>query len=327
MVQKIKLMYKPILFILLAWIVLVVLRSSDTDMSFTVLTNRYGQKNISPILSNKITGEFVAKHNNLGIIGVRLITHDDSQVNKLKFFIKESDAVDWYYVNTYRVTTLPNTNLFPFGFPIIKQSAGKSYKFELDLVEDGSRRGLELDSQYPVYTTYYKYYKRELLTHPSEFIMFLINKTESYFTNFVEIGYLTIYLGVVVTLYCVISPILLRRPSKVLPFALIITVIVFDIYFDYNVSEVVSVGLTSIVILSLLYQNITSRTLYIIGFMYFVLCSVFLFVGSEQMLQKAGIWGFIFLCIGFVKDAYESVRSGSGRTALTIAKIPWQRKR
>ncbi len=304
-------------FIGIAWVTLVILHGVSSDISFSVLKNRYGIASVA-VTDDKITGEFVAKEDNFGIIGVRLATRDITKVDKVRFSLKEKNAADWYYGNDYRITSLPNTRLFPFGFPIIRNSAGKVFQFEITRREGETR----ILNTFPAFNAYYKFYKKDLLRQPRDFGLFLVKKTISYFSNLGSLLRLSAYLLV---------PILVHRlligKERALPLVLVLGLIFYDVFFDYRISETVVVALTAAAVFSLWYLRARSKISYALGVAFWIATAVLFFTGREQMIQKAGIWGFVFLSVALAQDAFGSLRSGSGRTSAAGARIRRRKRR
>lgn len=81
-----------------------------------------------------IKGEFIATMNNLGAVGIRIKdTHFQTVPDDFHVFfrLKEKGAKTWYSSNSYLGGQFHELNLFPFGFPLIFNSEGKTYDFEL----------------------------------------------------------------------------------------------------------------------------------------------------------------------------------------------------
>jgi len=123
------------------------------------IPNFKADKEIELSLDKKIKQSFRAESNNLGTIGLRiaiqdLISEEDEEVNgkedideemfsekreKIVFRIKEDkkEIKDYFYENTYELIGDFENSYFLFGFPIQKESNGKSYVFEIERIEKG----------------------------------------------------------------------------------------------------------------------------------------------------------------------------------------------
>src|SRR5258708_18011115 len=129
----------PFLLVFL-WAILTVWYSVSLDKSFTVIAYYHNHINFSRISHQKllagstIAGEFIGQDTNLGIVAIRFRTfirvpYRDEDM--LVFRLKEKGAKKWYYENTYKSGLIYELPLFPFGFPKIADSKGKTYLFEI----------------------------------------------------------------------------------------------------------------------------------------------------------------------------------------------------
>ncbi|MCL4374645.1 hypothetical protein M1523_02160 [Patescibacteria group bacterium] len=121
-----------------------------------------------------VKGSFTAKENNLGMVKIRF---DGQRINddRLTFRIKEKGSHHWYYEQTYYTVQFIKLPLFPFGFPIIPDSQGKTYTIELS-VSKGQLNGVSLDPSYPGVVLGYAFPKSQLIHHPQLLLSFLTNK-------------------------------------------------------------------------------------------------------------------------------------------------------
>ncbi|MBI5045172.1 MAG: hypothetical protein HZC02_04550 [Candidatus Levybacteria bacterium] len=80
----------------------------------------------------KVRFEIETEFSYLGIISVRFNTFRRISEDSLIFRIKEKGQKNWYYQNIYKTDQFQNNELFPFGFPPISNSRGKTYVFEIE---------------------------------------------------------------------------------------------------------------------------------------------------------------------------------------------------
>lgn len=115
-----------------------------------------------PLVQNTIISEeFRADSNNLGTVGIKLSVqekilgfNEEGEIMEIippkeeeqeeaveealilspaeiVFRLKEKGAENWFYENTYYFDQAAPSHLYPFGFPIIEESEGKTYLIEL----------------------------------------------------------------------------------------------------------------------------------------------------------------------------------------------------
>ncbi len=179
-----------ILLLLGLWVLLTILYVVNFDTSFSIWSYNHQSTDIKNLNYNLIykgetfKGEFMAQDNNLGIVSLRFQTYirpPYSLEDQYLFKIKESGAKNWYYQNTYRNGLIYDVPLFPFGFPQIPDSKGKTYDFEITALNTNSVNALSISTRYPVLQSKYKYSGPELLHNKKELISFLVIKFSNAF--------------------------------------------------------------------------------------------------------------------------------------------------
>jgi len=135
------------------------------------IANFKADKEIELSLNKKIKQSFQAESNNLGTIGLRIISRDLTEdevtseekaktgqelseeeeseelseeasfnkTDKIVFRIKEDkkEIKDYFYENTYELNQYWQTNYFLFGFPTQEDSEDKNYVFEIEKTKEG----------------------------------------------------------------------------------------------------------------------------------------------------------------------------------------------
>src|SRR5260221_8552219 len=117
------------------------------DANPTSLLIYYDNVSISPGLilpSKNLSGEFIATENNLAIVRLRLKTNNRLNTTHLVFRIREKGREDWLVTNTYALDKVPDGLLYPFGFPKIKDSKGRVFKFELSSPDGKSDNAISI---------------------------------------------------------------------------------------------------------------------------------------------------------------------------------------
>lgn len=159
------------------------------DKSFTKLQKTYS---LSTLLTHKsgelmkgdiVTGKFRAVENNLGIIAIRFQTFDRINSDIFIFRIKEQGSSGWYYENEYESSKFGGYPLFPFGFPIIADSKGKDYYFELESLAGKPTEAVAIKTEEPVIVTTHKFTVNQLLSDKKVLFLFASQKAVDVLMN------------------------------------------------------------------------------------------------------------------------------------------------
>lgn len=87
----------------------------------------------NPVISGKILrGEFTAVYDNLGSVKIRITTYNRHNYDVIVFRLREKGTAEWAVVNSYAVDRFPNGQFYAFGFPVVPDSAGKMFEFEIE---------------------------------------------------------------------------------------------------------------------------------------------------------------------------------------------------
>lgn len=140
----------------------------------------FEQINFTPLTKGmKITGEFTAQENNLGILQLRFNYHKRIAYNNednLLFRLKEKGEQNWYYQSTYKSGLVSDVPFLPFGFPQIANSKGKVYDFELISQNGNTENAVNLKNRFPILITKYKVLRSELMHNKIVLISFIAKK-------------------------------------------------------------------------------------------------------------------------------------------------------
>lgn len=168
------------LILLLVWIFLSLFFISS--YSFSVLVSPYNTSNFISLKhgellgKQKITAGFKAKENNLGIISVRFTNFDRISSDRVIFRLKEEGKPGWYYQNTYKVNQFQNNKYFTFGFPLITDSAGKRYYFEIESTQGKPWNAIGISEKQPIFIVQYQFTKQQLFRDKIQLIEFIPKK-------------------------------------------------------------------------------------------------------------------------------------------------------
>lgn len=153
--------------------------------SFIYPQNAATKQLISMKESPKIVMQFQSQDNNLAILTAHMRREtgpgDPHKVQIMQFRMKEVHEKNWYAQNDYKVAEIGEDSEFPFGFPLIKDSAGKTYIAELSLEHPEYYEYITVDTS--SLKGIYQINKTVLLKQPQKLCAFLLNRVISVITK------------------------------------------------------------------------------------------------------------------------------------------------
>jgi len=190
------------------------------------------------VKGEKLQGTFIADDNYLGQVSVRFYNFQRINPDNVIFRIKEKGQSNWYYENIYKTDQFQPNQFFPFGFPVINDSKGRRYDFEVESLNGLPEHSIGLSPVKPLGAVLYKYPKSLLLSNPKTFVNFFINnkikKIQINGQSFVALGiYLNFILISLFLIYFTLEYLEKKRarallkinPTNVMVFALILLVL------------------------------------------------------------------------------------------------------
>jgi hypothetical protein len=153
------------------------------------------QENKELLKGDKLIADFKGRNDNLGIISILFDTHSRINDDYLQFSIKEKGKVDWYYSNKYKVDQFQNNQYFPFGFPEIDDSKGKTYQVQIESLAGAEGNSVQMVVDRPLLSKY-SFPKAYLLQNKGKIPIFILSKIGSFFTHIELETYLFVFLGV-----------------------------------------------------------------------------------------------------------------------------------
>lgn len=175
--------------LLFFWIGLIFYQSFQIEKVFTVLTQEYPRSEVLSLPNGeiyqgtKIISEFIATENNLGIIGFRFWTYYRLNDDYLIFRIREKNSLDWYYQNKYKADQFQPNQYFTFGFPVIENSKGKQYVFQIESSQGRPGIAVGVSEIEPVFITKFKYPRDLITSSSSQFLWFVRTKLVNLLTK------------------------------------------------------------------------------------------------------------------------------------------------
>ncbi len=102
-----------------------------------------------------IRGEFVAKSDNLATVKLRLNTFNRINTSHISFRLRKRGDTEWPVINTYATDRITDGLLYPFGFPPIADSKGKTFEFEVSGIDGSSDNAIGIDRGYHAFASQY----------------------------------------------------------------------------------------------------------------------------------------------------------------------------
>lgn len=302
-----------ILILFIVW--LVITFSIIFEKSITILEYSYPSKNISQQELRQgiiVSGSFIAKDNYMGTVGVRFETYQRDSDDQLYFRIKESSQKDWYYTGLYNTDQFQNSQFFPFGFPVIKNSQGVEYIFELESVRGSDENFVSVSTMLPKVQSLHQYPKESITSSFSSMVLFALYKIGNLFlnVNFVLKSLLSLF-PLLLYVSFILKPGLYKRSypknevinlldlAKKYPFLSIFIIFLYIIIFFLNteINAFLLIIILTALGISLLYK-LGSKGLFVLAFMMLLVCPFLVFLKFVKPGETAALLAFCFLLGG-----------------------------
>lgn len=322
----IKWFFSPILFLML-WFLLSFIYL-DKNLGITLLTyshstNEILSKNYPELLAGqKIKGEFVARDNNLGIIAVRFNTYFRINEDTVIFRIKEKNRKNWYYEYHYTTPQFQPNQFFTFGFPVISNSDGKTFNFEIESTKGEHENAVSLSTIEPVFETKYQYSKELILKDIKNHIGINVEGT----TASREYGYASKFLIHKILNSLSNIDFLIAWGIYGLPFILYVTWLFFFKKFLYNKyyiaffpifamfvvaaanftrNDSAVVGFTLLWAVNALVYRLRSNISFMLSISFIILSIILLYSSFPTASKNFTMWGFMLLAVGVIQQIVE----------------------
>ncbi len=310
------------------WAILTVIFMISYDKSFFVLSYPAEKESFHSVVYNgklakgqKITGSIIAQENNLGILAIRFIqtqriAYEDEDT--LVFRIKEHGQKKWYYQNQYRSGIIFDTPFLPFGFPIIQESKGKVYDFELESLHGNSENGVTVSKQSPNLITRYQIPRSLLLSNKRNLFVFLSKKIitsfqvpDIIFASFIfslPLLFYFLYLIPITRHYMI----LLKQTKKNYLNLILLLLIFIDALFLQVNSDILYIVCTVAWLIALGVQHKSSKFSFVTGAILIILIAIFYSLKGITIALEMSSWAFLLFAAGvfqeiFMLESYKKV--------------------
>jgi len=239
-----------------------------------------------------VRGNFYSVYGNLGSVSVRFYNQNRDSADTVIFRIKESSQEHWYYSAKYKTDQFQPHRLFPFGFPMIKDSANKSYVFEIESLEGDKFNSIFIDFDKPVFVSKSTFSRRDFLENKSNIFSFTFSKIINLFENR-EIRS-NIFLFYIPFIFYSLFLLFSRYDYQFL--SLFIYVMCFyDIFFYNNMKIIFIFSVLILWIMTSLKYKFESKISAVFSLIFLSMVPISVMVGNNLIAEKASIWVYLFL--------------------------------
>lgn len=315
------------LFLLGVWSALTLFYIVVLDESFLVVSYSHSKKDFSSFTlsklyaGDKISGSFTGRASNMGILGIRIKSYSRvpyREEDKLVFRIKEKGSDEWFYENIYRSGLMYEFSLFPFGFPVISDSKGRIYQFELESLEGNKENAVSLQNREPIFVSKYQESKEYLTQNPIKIPFFVLKKAGNYITN-IDVQFSAfVYLLPLIFYLLIIS----KLGTKL--FRLIVGIYAPFQKYEEKADYYVFSGITSaVIVLDILYLQVPNGVIYlVVGIIMYIISRLYgvksknalavsivllllsvplYYLDYFHVAERSASWAYIFLVLSTIQ--------------------------
>ena len=248
-----------------------------------------------PLGSGKsIRGEFRAVYDNLGMVKLRIRTFNRINTTHIRFQIWEKGKSTVLATNEYALDRFEDSLLYPFGFPVIADSKGKSYEFTLESVDGTSDNAVGIVSGYHDVATQYVFQKSEILVSREKILSFFSEKAKSILFDPYMIFYIIMFL---VPAFVYLIP----RGGEILAVYALLTYTYLPLSIHSNTILVIAAFVFGIA----LFTRAAASRIYLAACIWLVQIPVMIAIGNMLAADKAATLIFFFILIGGIISLTE----------------------
>lgn len=254
------------------------------------------------LAGDKVWGKFHSQFTNLGIISLRFFNQNRDSDDTLLFRLKESGTDNWIYSAKYETNQFQPHKYFPFGFPVIHDSADKNYEFEIESLRGATGSGIIVEKISPYFIGKSAYPKSELVSNRNLLTYFLINKFTNVFGDSdTRINIFYFYLPLLLYIFFITS----AGMSFQFLVGVVIILSVYDVFFQKETFDFLYLSIIFFWGLISKRYRFESRVAAVIALTNLALVPFMLILGQDGNAEKLAIWAYLFLCITVVQQIFE----------------------
>lgn len=295
-------------FLILIWFVLSIIFSPYSP--FRTLAYKYSS--VTPsfnkdgllLQGETLRGKFTADEDNLGIVAVRITNvtplNSDNQ-DHILFSLRDITHNVERYEHSYPVTSVREGEYIVFGFPKIIHSKGNSYSFTLKSLKGNETNALVIKRGSNSFVVKYIFAGSDLRSEPA-ITAFLFKRVIVFVTNNEALLFSSIYF---LPFLFYITLIAFAKTLKSKLAGLTISLIFISIIFALDTYSGIVLGILGLWIITLIKGKVSYRYTIIASIFFFVLAGIWNIFSKIPQVDNASLWGYLFLCIGFVQLLLE----------------------
>lgn len=250
----------------------------------------------------KIVGRFTAKENNLGQLAVRFTGNYKEPSDRIVFRFKPENHHQWYYQAEYNTDQFQNNQLFPFGFPLIEQSKGQSYLFEIESLSGSTESGqIGISQDSPPFTSRYTFSPRSVIAISTFLIkkaFNILSNTDFLATSFIFIIPILFYLALVAH----------RKAYYLILFPLLV-IFIDLLIFRKNINAVYWIAFLTATVGSY-HTKISPYLISRIAFAFLVAVPIFVIFDLNPFAEKLSIWFIVLLAVYSIQSVIYQLEQG-----------------
>lgn len=259
------------------------------------------------VKGDKVEGKFTAIEPHLGIIELRFdkysgvnYTGDD----RLMFRVKEDGSNNWYYQNVYPLDEFEKSFTLTFGFPIIDDSLGKQYDFEIESLDGNGINSVQISQREPVVQSVYQFPKNEILS-PHFLTHFLYIKTVFSLNNLDFIFSSVLYF--IPFLFYLLWLLVRNRINVVKRFLAYLSVlfIFLDCFLIPGNHTGIILFFIGVWIFVVIIYKLESSVTYLFALLFYVIVMFLILFKISLGQEKLQVYIYGFFVLGIVQSLYE----------------------
>lgn len=243
-----------------------------------------------------IRGEFQARYDNLGMVKFRIRTFHRMNTSHIRLQIREKGASDWWATNTYALDRFGDGLLYPFGFPVIPDSKGKTYEFLVESVDGDRGNAIGIAPGYHNAATQYVYKKSGIVSGLGNMMWFFSEKIKNSLSDPYTMLYISMFL-VPAVLYTI------KRAYQ----PLIIYMFLIYTYIPLSLHANTALVLAAFVAGIWLWTRRTASGLYIMALLWIFQIPFLIAFGHVLAADRAATLIFFLLCISGMISLWHSL--------------------
>lgn len=254
------------------------------------------------LAGDKVLGRFNSPYPNLGIVSVRFHNQHRDSDDVLAFRLKEVGKDIWYYQAEYKTDQFLPGKLFPFGFPIIEKSDGRTYIFEIESLRGATGSGILIDKTNPLFTSASFFNKSEIINDEVKLTSFITKKIINVVGDRTNLTSAIIYFSPLIfyLIYLFAQGVTFQFLSGIT----ILSVLV-DIFYISYISEYFLISVSFLWVITVIRHKFESKISALISLICLLLSSLMFLLNKNIFNEKTAVWAYLFLCIAMAQKLYE----------------------